>query len=55
MDNTEALAAELGCQIGQLSSTYIGLPLGDFHNSLAVWDSIKERVHKLLALWKRNY
>ena len=28
VDNVEVLAAELGCGVGSLPSTYLGLPLG---------------------------
>ena len=30
VDNVEELAAELGCGVGSLPSTYLGLPLGTF-------------------------
>ena len=55
MENVNALAAELGCHIVILPSTYLGLPLGAPHNSMVVWDSIEERIRKRLACWKRNY
>ena len=29
------------------------LPLGAFHKSMVVWDSVEERMLKRLALWKR--
>lgn len=35
MENMDALAAELGCQIGHLPSTYLGLPLGFYHKYVA--------------------
>ena len=34
VENLEGLAAELGCRIGTLPSTYLGLPIGMRHNSL---------------------
>ena len=34
---------------------YLGLPLRDHHNSLAVWDNIEERFQKKISLWKRQY
>ena len=55
VDNVEALALELGCKIGLFPSSYLGLSLGAHHNSVAVWDNIKERFRKKLALWKRQY
>ena len=50
-----ALDVELGCRTGYLPSTYLGLPLGTSHKSMAVWDSVEERMRKRLALWNRNY
>ena len=54
VENVNALATELGCRTGSLPSTYLRLPLGAPHKSVAVWDSIEERMHKRLACWKRN-
>ena len=51
----ESLSSELGCKIGSLPSSYLGLPLGAPHNCVNVWDSIEERFGKRLALWKRQY
>ena len=51
----ESLALELGCKVGALPSSYLGLPLGAPHSSVAVWDGIEERFRKRLALWKRQY
>ena len=36
VDNVKELAFELGCKIGALSSSYLGLPLGAQHNSIVV-------------------
>ena len=55
VDNLDSLATVLGCHSGQLPSTYLGLPLGAPHKSVAAWDAIEERMLKKLALWKRNY
>ena len=49
----ESLALELGCKVGALPSSYLGLPLGAPYNSIAVWDGIEERFRKRLTLWKR--
>ncbi|RVW30550.1 hypothetical protein CK203_097801 [Vitis vinifera] len=38
VDNLEELALELRCKVGMLSSSYLGLPLGAPHKSVAVWD-----------------
>ena len=55
MANVEVLAAKLGCGVGSLPSTYLGLPLGAPHRALGVWDSIEERFRRRLATWKRQY
>ncbi|RVW65636.1 Transposon TX1 uncharacterized 149 kDa protein [Vitis vinifera] len=47
--------SELGCKVGSLPSTYLGLPLGAPHKSVAVWDGVEERMRKRLALWKRQF
>ena len=46
VDGYEALAAELGCKVGSLLASYLGLPLGAPHNSIVVWDPIEERFGK---------
>ena len=46
----EVLALELGCKVGELPSSYLGLPLGAPHNPVAVWDGVVERFRKRLAL-----
>ena len=38
-----------------LPSSYLGLPLGGPHKSVAVWDGMEERFHKRLAMWKRQF
>ena len=55
VDNVELLAAELGCGVGSLPTTYLGLPLGAPHRALGVWDSMEERFRKRLSSWKRQY
>ncbi|KAL6326720.1 hypothetical protein AAG906_010894 [Vitis piasezkii] len=37
-DKVEDLAAELGCKVGSLPSSYLGMPLGATFKSVAVWD-----------------
>ena len=36
VDNVEMLATELGCGIGSLPTTYLGLPLGAPHRAIGV-------------------
>ncbi|RVW78761.1 putative mitochondrial protein [Vitis vinifera] len=55
VENLEALALEAGCKVGRLSSSYLGIPLGANHKSVAVWDGVEERFWKRLALWKRQF
>ena len=40
VDNVSDLAVELGCGIGSLPSSYLGLPLGASHRALGVWDTV---------------
>ena len=53
--NTKDLASKLGCKIGSLPTSYLGLPLGSKHKALGVWDSVEERFRKRLASWKIQY
>ncbi|RVW99076.1 Transposon TX1 uncharacterized 149 kDa protein [Vitis vinifera] len=55
VENAEVLASKLGCKVGSLPSTYLGLPLGAPHKSVVVWDGVEERMRKRLALWKRQF
>ena len=55
VENVELLAAELGCKVGYLPSTYLGLLLGAPHKLVVVWDAMEERMRKRLALWKRQF
>ena len=49
------MAVELGCKVGQLPSTYLGLPRGAPNKAVSVWDGVEERMRWKLALWKRQY
>ena len=51
VEGMELLAAMLGCKVGRLPSTYLGLPLGARYKSVRVWDNVEERFRKRLALW----
>ena len=55
VENVQDLAFELGCGIGSLPSSYLGLPLGANHKSLGVWDTVEDRFRKRLATWKTQY
>ena len=53
--NIDDLALDFGCRLGSLPSTYLGLPLGAPFKSVTVWDGVKERFRRRLAMWKRQY
>ena len=55
VDNIEMLASELGCGVGSLPTTYMGLQVGAPHRAMGVWDTIEERFRKRLTSWKRQY
>ena len=42
--NLHVLAEILGCQIGSLPITYLGMPLGAAHKSPIVWNPILEKI-----------
>ncbi|RVW54896.1 hypothetical protein CK203_071540 [Vitis vinifera] len=42
----ETLASVLGCKIGSLPTSYLGLPLGAPYKSTRVWDVVEERFRK---------
>ena len=41
VENPNCLALELGCEVGFLLTTYLGLPLGAKHNSQRVWYGVE--------------
>ena len=47
--------AELGCKVGTVPTTYLGLSLGAQYKSVGAWDGVKERFRKRSAMWKRQY
>ena len=55
VENLEVLALEVGCKVGRLSTSYLGLPLGANHKSVAIWDGVEERFRKRLTMWKRQF
>ena len=54
VENVEQLAHELGCKVGALPSTYLGIPLGARHHAVSVWEEVEERFQKRLTSWKRQ-
>ena len=43
VENVESFALELGCKVGELPTTYLGLPLGATHKLEIVWDDMEGR------------
>jgi hypothetical protein len=55
VDDVESLAHILGCRIGFLPMTYLGMPLGASFKSLSIWNGVIEKVERRLASWKKLY
>ncbi|WMV37869.1 hypothetical protein MTR67_031254 [Solanum verrucosum] len=45
----------LGCVVGSLPTTYLGLTLGAKSKALQIWSGVIERSEKRLAIWKGQY
>ena len=55
VDDVHALADILGCRVGSLPMSYLGMPLGASHNSFSIWNPILEKFERKLAGWKKLY
>ena len=55
VENIDQLAEELGCRVGTLPSTHLGLPLGLRQNSIRAWEGIEDKFRRRLSAWKRQY
>ena len=44
VDDVHALADILGCRVGTLPISYLGMPLGTSHNSPSIWNPILEKI-----------
>ncbi|RVX11584.1 LINE-1 retrotransposable element ORF2 protein [Vitis vinifera] len=55
VENLELLAHKVGCKVGRLPTSYLGISLGANHKSVAVWDGVEERFRKRLAKRKRQF
>ena len=42
VEDIDDLAMEFSCRVGNLPSTYLGLPLGAPFKSVIVWDGVEE-------------
>jgi hypothetical protein len=49
------LAEILGCKVGSLPITYLGMPLGAQFKDKACWNGVVEKSVRTLASWKRSY
>ena len=55
VDDVHALTEILGCRVGTLPMSYLGMPLGASHKSLSIWSPILEKIERKLAEWKKLY
>ena len=55
VNNVHALAEILGCRVGALPMTYLGMPLGASHKSSFIWNLILEKIERKLVGWKKLY
>ena len=53
--NVEVLAKILGCKIGSLPMSYLGMPLGASYKSATIWTLILEKLERRLVGWKKLY
>ncbi|KAK9993732.1 hypothetical protein SO802_023435 [Lithocarpus litseifolius] len=47
--DVHVLAEILGCRVGSLPMSYLGMPLGASHNSPSIWNPILEKIKQKLA------
>ena len=55
VDDVYALAEILGCRVGILPMSYLGMPLGASHKSPSIWNPVLEKIERRLARWKKLY
>jgi len=55
VEDVESLTHILGCRIGSLPMTYLGMPLGASFKSISIWNGVIEKVERRLASWKKLY
>ena len=55
VNNVQALAEILGCRVGALPMTYLGMPLGAPHKSPSIWNPILKKFERKLVGWKKLY
>jgi hypothetical protein len=55
VEDVGRLANLLGCRVGSLPMTYLGLPLGASYKFTSIWNGVIEKMERRLAGWKRMY
>ena len=55
VNNVHALAKILGCRVGALPMTSLGMLLGASNKSPSIWNPILEKIERRLAGWKKLY
>lgn len=50
-----SLAGTLGGRIGDLPTTYLGMPLGAKSRSIGIWNGVIEKCERKLVNWKSRY
>ena len=55
VNDVHAMAEILGCKVGTLPMSYLGMPLGASHKSPSIWNPILENFERKLARWKKLY
>ena len=54
VDSLENIVSVLGCRIGKLLTSYLGLPLGASFKSSRVWDVVEKRFRKCFVLMEET-
>lgn len=54
-ENINALKNILGCKVGCLPMSYLGIPLGASYKSTSIWNPILEKFERQLTGWKKLY
>ena len=52
VNDVHALVETLGCRVGALLMTYLGMLLGASHKSPSIWNPILEKIERKLEGWK---
>jgi hypothetical protein len=55
VEDVDNLAHILGCRVGSLPMTYLGLQLGASFKAASIWNRVIEKEERRLAGWKKLY